>query len=133
MKAKKLFVAVFALMALSFGALSPALVISGQGYAQTFKESACDGLQQVGGGNACTGNEAETRVNSLIANIVNLLSFIVGIVAVIMIVIAGFRYITSGGDSSKVSGAKSALIYAIVGLIIVALAQLIVQFVLNKV
>jgi hypothetical protein len=42
------------------------------------------------------------------------------------------RYITSGGDSTKVSGAKNTLIYAIIGLIIVALAQLIVHFVLGQ-
>jgi hypothetical protein len=65
--------------------------------------------------------------------IVNLLSVIVGIVAVIMIIVGGFRYITSGGESSNVSGAKNTLIYAIVGLIIVALAQFIVHFVLDNI
>jgi hypothetical protein len=52
-------------------------------------------------------------------------------VAVIMIIYGGFRYITSGGDSNRVGSAKNTLIYAIIGLIIVALAQLIVHFVLS--
>jgi len=50
---------------------------------------------------------------------------------VIMIIVGGFRYITSGGESGNVSGAKNTLIYAIVGLVIVALAQIIVHYVLN--
>ena len=49
-----------------------------------------------------------------------------------MIIYGGFRYITSGGSSEGVGAAKSTLIYAIIGLIIVALAQLIVQFVLTQ-
>jgi hypothetical protein len=48
-----------------------------------------------------------------------------------MIIYGGFKYITSGGDSGNVSGAKNTLVYAIVGLIIVALAQFIVHYVLS--
>jgi hypothetical protein len=58
---------------------------------------------------------------------------LVGVVAVIMFIVGGFRYITSAGDSSKVSSAKNTLVYAIIGLVVVALAQAIVLFVLNKV
>ena len=57
----------------------------------------------------------------------------VGIVAVVMIIIGGLRYITSGGNDTNVASAKNTLLYAIIGLIIVSLAQLIVRFVLNKV
>jgi hypothetical protein len=70
--------------------------------------------------------------NALIRKIINILSVIVGIIAVIMIIIGGFRYITSGGASEKVTGAKNTLLYAIIGLIIVALAQVIVRFVLRN-
>ena len=73
------------------------------------------------------------KINSMITTIVNIFSLVVGVVAVIMIIVGGFRYITSGGDSNNVSGAKNTIIYAIIGLVIVALAQLIVKFVLNKV
>lgn len=70
-------------------------------------------------------------VASLASKIVNIFSIIVGAIAVIMIIYGGFRYITSGGDSGRVGNAKSTLLYAVVGLIIVALAQLIVHFVIN--
>lgn len=74
----------------------------------------------------------ESSITSAARKIVNLISIVVGVVAVVMIIFGGFRYITSGGDSGKVGNAKNSLIYAIVGLIIVALAQLIVRFVLNQ-
>ena len=45
-----------------------------------------------------------------------------------MIMVGGFKYITSGGDSGKISSAKATIIYALVGLVIVAMAQFIVRF-----
>lgn len=71
-------------------------------------------------------------INQLLKKIVNVFSAIVGVVAVIMIIVGGLRYITSGGESGNVSTAKNTLIYAIVGLVIVALAQLIVHYVLTQ-
>ncbi len=86
------------------------------------------------GDGSCDGtNNGGIDVNSVIANGVNIFTGIVGIVAVIMIVVAGFKYITAAGDSNKVASAKNTLVFAIIGLIIVALAQVIVRFVLNKV
>lgn len=90
-----------------------------------------------GNGSTCSGNsqtsQGTTGINNIIKTVINIFSLIVGVVAVIMIIVGGFRYITSGGDSSNVSSAKNTIIYAIIGLVIVALAQFIVQFVLNKV
>ena len=62
---------------------------------------------------------------------INIFSVIIGIVAVIMIMVGGLKYITAAGDSGKVSSAKSTILYAIVGLVVVALAQIIVSFVLQ--
>lgn len=74
----------------------------------------------------------EDSLDALIAKIIDIISVIVGIIAVVMIIIGGFKYITSGGDSGKVTSAKNTIIYAIVGLVIVALAQFIVKFVLGQ-
>lgn len=93
-------------------------------------------LDATGNGASCTNTNTDqgaTNINNIIKTIINIFSLIVGIVAVIMIIVGGFRYITSGGDSGNVSSAKNTIIYAIIGLVIVALAQFIVQFVLNKV
>jgi len=76
---------------------------------------------------------AANRLEGLITNIINVFSAIVGSVAVIMIIIGGFRYITSAGDSNSVGGAKNTILYAIVGLIIVVFAQIIVRFVLQRI
>lgn len=80
-----------------------------------------------------TANDAAERINSLIRRVINFLSLIVGVVAVIMIIIGGFRYITSGGSDTGVTSAKNTILYAIIGLIIVALAQLLVRFILRQV
>lgn len=80
-----------------------------------------------------TGQDATNTINDIIADVINIFSLIVGIVSVIMIIIGGFRYITSGGDSSNVSSAKNTILYAIIGLIIVVLAQSIVRFILGRV
>ena len=72
-----------------------------------------------------------TDIGALASKIVNIFSVIVGAVSVIMIIYGGFRYIISGGDSGRVGNAKNTLIYAVIGLIIVVLAQLIVHFVIS--
>ncbi len=50
-----------------------------------------------------------------------------------MIIFGGVRYITSNGDSSNITTARNTIVFAIVGLVIVALAQIIVHFVLQRV
>ena len=97
--------------------------------------SLCKGAQlDVTSTTDCDINEDEPgqKVNNLIAVIINVFSVVVGVVAVIMIIVGGFRYITSGGDSGNVTGAKNTILYAVIGLIIVALAQFVVKFVISK-
>ena len=79
-----------------------------------------------------TKSEALSKINKIVKTIVNLLSAIVGLVAVIMIIVGGFRYITSGGNDTSVTAAKNTILYAIIGLVVVALAQIIVRFTLSK-
>lgn len=77
-------------------------------------------------------NDSVESLSAFIRRIVNILSVIVGVVAVIMIIVGGFRYITSGGSDTSVTGAKNTILYAVIGLIIVAMAQIIVSFVLRS-
>lgn len=98
--------------------------------AQT-KDDICEGVAITGGN--CDSSAAGTSVETVVRTVINLLSLVVGIVAVIMIIIGGLKYITSSGDSNNVSSAKNTILYAIIGLVIVALAQVIVRFVLDKV
>lgn len=102
----------------------PSLVASVPALADT-PQAVCDGIAMAGGD--CSGDSASNSIESLITNIINIFSWVVGIVAVIMIIFAGFTYITSaGGDGVKT--AKNILIYAVIGLIIVVFAQVIVRF-----
>jgi hypothetical protein len=80
-----------------------------------------------------TGSDcSDTQVTTTISAAVNILSYLAGILAIIMIILSGFRYITSAGDSSKVSAAKNTLIYALIGVVIAALAQLLVRYVMTQ-
>ncbi|MBQ2672904.1 hypothetical protein IJH26_02905 [Candidatus Saccharibacteria bacterium] len=63
--------------------------------------------------------------------VTNTILYIVGIVAVIMLIIGGIKYVVSGGDSKKVTDAKNTVLYAIIGLIIAFLAFAIVNFVIS--
>lgn len=97
-------------------------------FAATTKQEVCEAI---GSGSNCTDNNGG-NLSKIITTIVNILSLLVGVTAVIMIVWSGFKYITSGGDSGKVTSAKNALVYALVGLVIVALAQFMVRVVLKQ-
>lgn len=57
--------------------------------------------------------------------------YIVGIIAVIMLIWGGIRYVISGGDSKKVTDAKNTVLYAIIGLIIAFLSYAIINFVID--
>lgn len=102
----------------------------------TIQDNVCDGannLQLDNGDGGCAATSGSTSdFNRIIADVINIFSVIVGMAAVIMILVGGFRYITSGGDSNKIGSAKTTIIYAIIGLVIVAMAQVVVKFVLAK-
>ncbi len=70
--------------------------------------------------------------NGIITKIANIVAIIVGVAAVIVIVIAGIQYMLSTGDPSKVSRAKDAIIYAVIGLVVVVLARTLVVFIIGK-
>lgn len=123
-----------AALTMSFGAPVLAPAIASAVVKNGITENLCTGVNNAAGGSTTGGCDSATANDSLktiAGQIVNVFSIIVGIAAVIMIIVGGFRYITSGGDSNNVSGAKNTLIYAIVGLIVVALAQFIVHYVLS--
>jgi hypothetical protein len=132
-KIKSYFLIAVASLTLGAPMLVPAL---GGVASANIKDSLCTGVNNAASGTTSpgcgtAGTSGSTDLSGIASKIVNIFSIIVGIVAVLMIIYGGFKYITSGGDSGNVSGAKNTLIYAIIGLIIVALAQIIVHFVIN--
>ena len=61
-----------------------------------------------------------------------IISIIAGVAAVIMIVIGGVRFMVSGGDPSSVASARSSIIFAVVGLIVIVASEALFLFVINK-
>lgn len=63
--------------------------------------------------------------------ITNTLIYIVGVIAVVMLVFGGIKYVVSGGDAKKVTDAKNTVLYAIIGLVIAFVSYAIVTFVIS--
>ena len=97
----------------------------------TSKSKICEGAGLIIGTNDCKTDGGPT-VDKVIRTAINFFSIIVGLISVVMIIISGVKFVTSGGSTEKVASAKNTIIYAVIGLIIVAFAQIIVQFVLSK-
>jgi len=70
--------------------------------------------------------------NSL-TGILNIIFSVMGALAFLMVIIGGFRYTLAGGNADSVAGARRMIIYSVVGLVVIALAASIVNFVVNKV
>ena len=90
-------------------------------FAQLLKDDKLPG----GGKNNATVDTLQT--------ILQIIFVTIGALAVLLIIIAGLGYITAQGEPTKVSQAKNALLYALIGLVLAASAELIVNFVLNRI
>ena len=123
----RIFITAFCLLLGLSGAFVPAVASA----VDNPKSDVCAAL----GSDANCAKQANGSISldTIIKVVINILSIIVGVISVIMIMLGGFKYVTSGGDSGKVKSAKESITYAIVGVIIVALAQVIVKYVLAKV
>ena len=73
-----------------------------------------------------------TGTNGLLYKVASLIAIIAGIAAVIVMIVGGIKYITSGGDAQKITSAKHTIVGALIGLIIIVLAQTIITFVIKR-
>ena len=121
-------------LAASLGLLMPAAIPAMASAAVEIQDNLCKGASFDATDADCTveADESKTNITNYIATAINIFSIVVGIIAVVMIIIGGVKYITSGGDAGNVTGAKNTILYAIIGLVVVALSQVIVQFVLGS-
>lgn len=90
------------------------------------RDEACAAL----GGSQCDNGGSD--VAKVVATAINILSAIGGVIAVITVILGGIRYITSGGDAANITSAKNTIMYALIGLLVVAFSQVMVQFVLER-
>ncbi len=113
---------------ISFGIALPA-------YAQTDSEcdastgSISEGAECVKPTNSATNLFGE---NGVFITVTNVLLFVIGAVAVIMLIIGGVRYVVSAGDQAAVTGAKNTIMYAIIGIVVAFLAYAAVNFVSSQ-
>jgi hypothetical protein len=97
---------------------------------QNSVNAACSGIG-LSGSSSCSKTSGSS-ITSLLKDVINILSIVIGIIAVIMIIVGGLKFITSGGEASKAASARNTIIYALVGVVIAILAQVLVHFVLNR-
>ncbi len=100
----------------------------------TIVSAACDvSNPSVSSGADCArGNGQPSQLvgdGGVFNRITSILLFVVGAVAVVMLIFGGIRYIVSGGDQANVTAAKNTILYAIIGIIIALLAYAAVKFV----
>ena len=81
-------------------------------------------------GSKSTLQEAATAGSKQIKGIYSVMAYFSGALAVLYIVIAGFRYITSAGNEENMEKAKKQITYAVIGLILIGIAEFAVKDVL---
>lgn len=68
----------------------------------------------------------------IVSNVLNTVYFVSGIVAVVVIILAGYKYTTSIGDAAAVTKAKTSILHAVIGLVVIALAFGVTWFVIGR-
>jgi len=71
--------------------------------------------------------------DSIWNRILNTITFVIGAIAVLMIIIGALRYALSAGDQGAITGAKNTIIYSLIALIVAVMANAIVNFVLTAI
>jgi hypothetical protein len=118
---KQIIVSVVAILGLTFVAVPVGAVDVFSG--------ACSGVTS---NTVCAATSSDAGAGAAIKNVINVLLYLLGAAAVIVIVIGGIMYATSGGESANVTKAKNMILYAVVGLVIALLAYAIVNFVIAR-
>jgi multisubunit Na+/H+ antiporter MnhB subunit len=117
----------------------PALVLTlgaAPAYAQT--ATGCDVVTTGGishGAECAKPTNAPSQLfgpNSIFVTVTNIMLFIIGAIAVIMLIIGGIRYVVSAGDQNAVTSAKNTILYAIIGIVVAFLAYAAVNFVSSQ-
>ncbi len=109
------------------------LAVAGAGAVMVPSAVYADGSQASTGADAARPDGVPDSLEVQVKDIINTVLYVVGILAVVMVIIGGVQYTTSGGDQAAVTKAKNTILYGLVGLVISVLAYAIVNFVLSKV
>lgn len=113
------------------------MILSAQSFAAVdVLQQPCEGVTD---STLCDDNKPQTLQNNgifgkdgIVRKATSLVLILVGIASVIMIIIGGFKYVISSGDSNAINSAKNTILYAVIGLVVALLAQAILVFVIGK-
>lgn len=78
-------------------------------------------------------NALQRYVTIIIINIIEIIMHLVAYASVIMIIVGGFRYMISRGDSSRINEGKMTIRNAVIGLVVSMIAVIIVNIILGVV
>lgn len=120
-------------------AAAGALVMSYASVAHAADANSCDPSNTtnvVASGAACAAPKGAADnlfvAGGIFQQISNTLIFLVGAIAVIMLIIGGLRYVTSNGEAASIKGAKDTITYAIIGIVVAILSFAAVSFVISR-
>lgn len=97
--------------------------------ASTVPAAALDVKCESSNAGQCNLVKSKGSLETSVWNIMQTVFAILGGIAVIMVVVGAFMYVTSAGDSGKVKNAKNTILYSVVGLVIAIFAAAIVSFI----
>ena len=121
------------ILLLTFSLFTPAIAVSGNAAAVNIFSKSCQGQPN---SSVCQEVNQQSTKNNPIINIIRVaievISIMVGAAAIIGIIVSGLRMILANGDSNAVASARTGLIYSLVGIGVVVLAQTIVIFVIDN-
>jgi hypothetical protein len=123
------------LVFLSFFALGGAMLVpQSVSAAELNQQVNCSGIE---GSEFCEAKDNEENTlfgaNGVLTRVAVFLGVVVGAVSVVVMIIAGIRFINSGGDPQKVASAKNTIIYGAIGVAVAVFAPLIVAFVVGQI
>lgn len=87
---------------------------------------ACQGVQAAGG--ACNGSDLLASFGT----VANVLIFIIGAIAVLMVIVGALRYVLSGGDAAGIKNARDTILYSLIGVAVAMISYALVQFVIGR-
>jgi hypothetical protein len=122
---KKLIASIITVCALALAPLTPVAAVD------VFKD--CTGAAATT--SICKATKTDKLFGSggLWNRILSTFTYITGAIAVLMIIIGGLRYVTSNGEPTQLTSAKNTILYAAIGLVLSAMANAIVNFVLTNI
>lgn len=128
-KSKKIGLFMASVLAIIGISIAGGLATTSRSFAESPTDAISGGLKKV----KTSKTQKEIKPSKIISNVVSVMLFIVGALAVIFIIVSGIQFITSGGDTAKATKARQTLTYSIVGLIVAVLAYAIVRFVIGNI